>query len=116
METSPRDDLIGQHLGDFMIERLLGVGGMAYVYQAHDVLLGRHVAVKALPPAFLTDSDYVERFRREAQRIATLEHPHIAPVLQFIEQGRYLVRRRSGRTMCGRLSTHSPVMATRRER
>jgi serine/threonine protein kinase len=51
------------------------------------MLLGRHVAVKALAPAFLTDSGYLERFRREAQRVAALEHPHIAPVLQFIEQG-----------------------------
>jgi serine/threonine-protein kinase len=39
---------------------------------------------------FLTDPDYVERFRREAQRVAALDHPHIAPVLQFLEQGREL--------------------------
>src|SRR3954447_25451071 len=90
METSNRDELIGQRLGNYLIERLLGIGGMARVYQARDVLLQREVAVEALAPAFLVDADYVERFRREAQSVAALDDPHIVPVLQFIEHDRGL--------------------------
>jgi serine/threonine protein kinase len=90
METSLRDELIGRQLGNFVIERLLGVGGMAHVYQARDVLLEREVAIKALSPMFLTDPGYVERFRSEAHHVAALEHQHIVPILQFIEQDRGL--------------------------
>jgi serine/threonine-protein kinase len=90
METSPTDGFIGQRLENYDIERLLGAGGMANVYQASDTLHGREVAIKALSPAFLTDPGYVERFRREAHRIAALKHPNIVPMLQFIEQDRGL--------------------------
>jgi serine/threonine-protein kinase len=87
MDTSLTDEFIGQRLEIYVIERLLGAGGMANVYQARDTLHGRHVAIKALSPLFLTDPGYVERFRREAHRIAALDHPSIVPMLQFIEQG-----------------------------
>jgi eukaryotic-like serine/threonine-protein kinase len=87
METSLTDEFIGQRLEIYVIERLLGAGGMANVYQAHDTLHGREVAIKALSPVFLTDPGYVERFRREAHHIAALEHPSIVPMLQFIEKG-----------------------------
>jgi serine/threonine-protein kinase len=82
--------LIGRQLENFVIERLLGVGGMAHVYQARDMLLGREVAIKALSPMFLADPGYVERFRSEAHRVAALEHQNIVPILQFIEQDRGL--------------------------
>ena len=59
METSLTDELVGRQLGNFVIERLLSVGGMAHVYQARDVLLGREVAIKALSPMFLADPGYV---------------------------------------------------------
>jgi len=93
METSFTDELIGRRLENFVVERLVGVGRMAHVYQARDLLLGREVAIKALSPMFLTDAGYVERFRREAQRVAALEHQNIAPMLQFIEvdRGLYVV-------------------------
>jgi len=87
METSLTDEFIGQRLENYVIERLLGAGGMANVYQARDTLHGREVAIKALSPVFLTDPGYVERFRREAHHIAALEHPSIVPMLQFIERG-----------------------------
>jgi serine/threonine protein kinase len=90
METSLTDELVGRQLGNFVIERLLGVGGMAHVYLARDVFLGREVAIKALSPMFLTDPGYVERFRNEAHRVAALEHQNIVPILQFIEQDRGL--------------------------
>ena len=93
MATSSGDDLIGQHLGDYVIDGLLGVGGMAKVYRAHDQLLQRDVAIKALLPIYLVGAEHVERFRREAQRVAALDHPHIVPILHFIdnEQGLYLI-------------------------
>src|SRR5690242_13790774 len=90
METSPGEALVGRQIEHFVVEQLIGAGGMAYVYRARDLLLGRTVALKALSPAFLTDPGYVERFRREAQQVAALDSPHIAPVLQFIEQDREL--------------------------
>ena len=97
METSSGDDigddLIGQHLGHYVIEALLGGGGMARVYRAHDQQLQRDVAIKALAPAYLLEPGFAQRFRREAQRVAALDHPHIVPVPHFIEhgQGLYLV-------------------------
>ncbi|HEX3270361.1 MAG TPA: serine/threonine-protein kinase [Ktedonobacterales bacterium] len=90
MEAWFPDSLIGQRLEHYDIEELLGVGGMAHVYLARDTLLGREVAIKALAPEFLTHDAAIERFRREAQRVAALEHPHIAPVLHMIEEGHHL--------------------------
>src|SRR5262245_38945222 len=80
MDTSLTDEFIGQRLENYVIERLLGAGGMANVYRARDTLHRREVAIKALSPAFLTDRGYVERFRREAHHIAALEHPSIVPM------------------------------------
>jgi serine/threonine protein kinase len=93
METTIPDPLIGARLGQYEIERLLGAGGMARVYLARDTLLGREVAIKALAPTFLAEEAAIERFRREAQRVAALDHPHIAPILHMIEheQRVYLV-------------------------
>jgi serine/threonine-protein kinase len=93
MAPSSGDDLIGQHLGDYVIDGLLGVGGMAQVYRAHDQVLQRDVAIKALLPIYLVGAGHVERFRREAQRVAALDHPNIAPILHFIDndQGLYLI-------------------------
>ena len=58
----------------------LGAGGMGEVYRARDTTLGRDVALKILPAAFNADPDRIARFRREAQVLATLNHPHIAAI------------------------------------
>ena len=79
--------LIGQWLGEYQLHTLLGVGGMAEVYQAHDAALGREVAVKVLPPELAADPSYVERFRNEAHAVGALNHPNIVPVHSFGEQG-----------------------------
>ncbi len=63
----------------------LGRGGMATVYHAHDPQFGREVAIKVLPREFLHDRTFRERFRREAQTIAALEHSAIVPVYDFDE-------------------------------
>jgi len=64
----------------------IGRGGMADVYWAHDRLLDRRVAVKVLAPQYATDPANVERFRREAQSAAGLNHPHIVAVYDWGEQ------------------------------
>src|SRR4029077_17750893 len=64
----------------------IGRGGMADVYLAHDRLLDRRVAVKVLSPQFATDATNVERFRREAQAAAGLNHPHIVAVYDWGEE------------------------------
>jgi serine/threonine-protein kinase len=82
--------LTGQWLGDYQLQGVLGVGGMAEVYQARDAVINREVAVKVLPLALAADPSYVERFRNEAQAVGALNHPNIVAVHSFGEQGPYL--------------------------
>jgi serine/threonine protein kinase len=67
----------GTRIGPYEITSPLGEGGMGVVYRAHDTKLGRDVAIKALPDAFANDSDRLQRFQREAQILASLNHPNI---------------------------------------
>lgn len=67
-------------IGPFRIVRLLGTGGMAAVYEAHEAPLGREVALKVLPPQFLHGETFVTGFTREAHNHASLEHPSIVPI------------------------------------
>jgi len=66
--------------GHFRFGNLLGRGGMGEVYRAHDVQLHRDVALKMLPRSFAFARDRVERFKREAQVLASLNHPNIAGI------------------------------------
>src|ERR1700676_5071231 len=70
----------GTELGTHKILALIGVGGMGEVYQAHDSKLRRDVAIKVLPESFARDADRLARFRREAQLLASLNHPNIATI------------------------------------
>ena len=70
----------GTRLGPYEIVGPLGAGGMGEVYRARDTQLGRDVAIKALPPAFAADPARLSRFRREAQTLASLNHPNIAAI------------------------------------
>ena len=70
----------GTRLGPYQIANLLGVGGMGEVYRAHDLKLGRDVALKLLPAAFRSDADRLARFEREARALAALNHPNIATI------------------------------------
>ena len=74
------EDLIGQRLGRYEIVALVGRGGMAAVYRAHDTALRRDVALKILYPQFSGDAALVERFQREAVLAANLDHPNILPI------------------------------------
>ena len=70
----------GTKLGPYEILSPLGAGGMGEVYRARDTKLGREVALKVLPAAFASDPERMARFRREAQVLASLNHPNIAAV------------------------------------
>jgi serine/threonine protein kinase/Tol biopolymer transport system component len=71
---------VGTQLGPYEILGPLGVGGMGEVYRARDSKLGREVALKVLPAAFASDAERMARFKREAQVLASLNHPNIAAV------------------------------------
>ncbi len=68
----------GGRLGAYEIVALIGAGGMGEVYRARDTRLKRDVAIKVLPDAFAQDADRLARFQREAELLATLNHPNIA--------------------------------------
>src|SRR5882672_9962613 len=70
----------GTRLGSHEIIAPLGAGGMGEVYRAIDTKLKRQVAVKILPPALAADPDRLARFQREAEVLASLNHPHIAAI------------------------------------
>ena len=73
-QPSPRE------LGDFRIIREIGRGGMGIVYEAEQLSLGRHVALKVLPLAGMLDERQLQRFKNEARAAATLQHANIVPV------------------------------------
>ena len=70
----------GTRLGHYDVTSLLGEGGMGQVWQATDTQLNRQVALKILPDAFAADPDRLARFTREAQILASLNHPNIAAI------------------------------------
>ena len=79
--------LPGTRLGPYDVVAKVGEGGMGEVYRARDTKLSRDVAIKVLPDAFARDAERLARFRREAQALAALNHPHIAQIYQLEEIG-----------------------------
>jgi serine/threonine protein kinase len=77
----------GTRLGSYEIVGVLGAGCMGEVYRARDRKLNRDVALKVLPEAFTLDVDRLARFKREAQVLASLNHPNIASIYGFEESG-----------------------------
>ena len=76
----------GTRVGPYQILHPLGAGGMGEVYRARDTRLNRDVAIKVLPEAFAADPGRVARFEREAQTLASLNHPNIAQVHGVVEE------------------------------
>ena len=85
----------GSQIGHYDVTSLIGEGGMGQVWQATDTQLNRQVALKILPDAFAADPDRLARFTREAQILASLNHPNIAAIygIEEAEGTRALVQR-----------------------
>lgn len=98
--------------GRYELLRHIARGGMADVYLARDGLLGREVALKVLFPEFANDPNFVERFRREAQAAANLNHPNIVGIYDWgQERGTYYIvmEHVSGRSMSDVLRSTGPL-------
>jgi Tol biopolymer transport system component len=93
----------GARLGVYEITAPLGAGGMGEVYRARDSKLGRDVAIKVLPAVFAGDAHYMARFEREAQVLASLNHPNIAAVYG-IEQNALVMELVEGQTLADRIA------------
>jgi len=76
---------IGDKLGPYEVVSLLGQGGMGEVYRARDATLKRDVALKVLPAAFLRDPERMARFQREAEVLASLDHPNIGHIHGIVD-------------------------------
>jgi serine/threonine-protein kinase len=98
---------IGARIGGYQIQSAIGAGGMGEVYRARDTTLGRDVALKCLPESFSHDQERVARFRREAQVLASLNHPHIGSIygLEQAEGQQFLVLELvDGETLASRIA------------
>ena len=79
----PSKDLIGKQFGDYKIIKEIGRGGMAIVYEAHQISLNRPVAIKVIAQALIEEQAYLERFKREASSAANLSHQNIVSIHGF---------------------------------
>src|SRR5713226_6631584 len=95
-------DLIGRRIGSYQILSQLGAGGMGEVYRAKDTKLKREVALKVLPEAFAGDPERMARFQREAEVLASLNHPNIAQIYG-IEDRALVMELVPGKTLKGPL-------------
>jgi len=83
---NPEELEIGSEIGGFKLEEILGRGGMGVVYRAHELSLNRKVALKILSQKLSSDPEFIQRFKREAQIIASLDHPNIVRILAYGEE------------------------------
>src|SRR6186997_1720268 len=101
----------GTRVGPYEVVSPLGAGGMGEVYRARDTKLQREVAIKVLPEHLATDRDRLGRFEREAQVLASLNHPHIAQIYGFEQAGEtraLILELVEGETLAERIA-HGPL-------
>jgi Tol biopolymer transport system component len=101
----------GTRLGAYEVTALIGAGGMGEVYRARDTKLNRDVALKILPELFVVDPDRLARFKREAQLLASLNHPNIAGIHGFEDTGAVhalVLELIEGPTLADRIA-HGPI-------
>ncbi|MCF8001841.1 MAG: Stk1 family PASTA domain-containing Ser/Thr kinase [Halanaerobiales bacterium] len=78
--------MIGKLLNErYKIKKQIGSGGMALVYEAQDILLDRKVAIKMLRPEFVSDEDFINKFRHEAKAVARITHPNVVSIYDIVE-------------------------------
>ncbi len=110
--TATGPDLVGRKIESFEIVEMIGRGGMGVVYLAHDTKLKRSVAIKSIPAMLTDDSTSRTRFRREAELLASLNHPNIAVIHDIIEQdddsGYLVLKYVPGQTLTERIA-HKPM-------
>ncbi len=99
--------MVGSTLNHYRLVKALGSGGMGDVYLAEDARLKRQVAIKILPAALAAQPDRRERFEREAQAIAALNHPNIVTIFSVEQAGPSTLREPQGRPEQGRGTTRS---------
>src|SRR4026207_164264 len=85
------DALIGKLIGHYLIESLIGVGGMGEVYLARDERLGRKAALKLPPDSLTTDETQLRRLKNEARSASALNHPNILTVYEIGAEGKRLL-------------------------
>ncbi len=108
--------VIGGQLGDYLIDSVIGRGGMSVVYRAKHSRLGMLVALKVLAPELSSDDTFRERFLREAQMAASMDHPNVIPIhdMGLHEDSLYIILRYvSGGDLKTLLSTSGPLGMTR---
>jgi serine/threonine protein kinase len=114
----------GSRIASYEVLALLGTGGMGEVYRARDLKLGREVAIKLLPDQFAHDPDRLARFQREAQVLASLNHPNIAAIygLEETEETKALIlelvpgKRCQIGPLAGRSPSRKPFLSRSRSR
>lgn len=113
MKEGDRDMLIGKRIsGRYKVLEMIGGGGMANVYLAHDMILDRDVAVKVLRLDFSDDEEFIRRFHREAQSATSLAHPNIVNIYDVGEENSiyYIVMEYvDGQTLKQYIQQRSPV-------
>ncbi|HLD73611.1 MAG TPA: serine/threonine-protein kinase [Bdellovibrionota bacterium] len=102
-----------ENIGHYKVSKMLGQGSLAVVYQAHDPILNRDVALKILHPIFSKNPKNISRLRQEAQTLAQLDHPNIIRIYSFLDEevAKGIVTQFvDGQTLAELLREHSPLL------